>query len=147
MLWYNLYHVFFVVVLEFFISFMISTQQRLYSLFLFLQNLQIALVQHSMLKEQCNAQTAGKLRKVIGYLPMVVGHCQILAWALGQSLAWMNGDRMKISMILVTQKWWEHLLNMFTVVACSRVECVFLIKIIVSNILLLFCEIIYILSP
>lgn len=79
MLWYNLYHVFFVVVLEFFISFMISTQQRLYSLFLFLQNLQIALVQHSMLKEQCNAQTAGKLRKVIGYLPMVVGHCQILA--------------------------------------------------------------------
>lgn len=45
--------------------------------------IQIALVQHSILKELCSAPTVGKLRKDNGYMQMVVVHYLSLAWKIG----------------------------------------------------------------
>ena len=52
---------------------------------------QIALVQHSIQKEQCNAPTVGKLRKVNGFMQVVA--IQYL------SLTWTTGPMTRICMI------------------------------------------------
>jgi hypothetical protein len=59
---------------------------------------QIALDQHLMPKGVCNAPTAAKLRKGIGFMQMVSD--------LHMMLAWMSGPMMKTFMMLATQKWY-----------------------------------------
>lgn len=57
---------------------------------------QIALVQLLMLKEWCNAQIVGKLRKGIGSMQVALTACQMLVQ--------MSGDMMRTSTILVIRK-------------------------------------------
>lgn len=59
---------------------------------------QIALDQHLMPKGLCNAPTAAKLRKGIGFMQMVPD--------LHMMLAWMSGPMMKTFMTLATQIWY-----------------------------------------
>jgi hypothetical protein len=51
-----------------------------------------------MPKGLCNAPTAAKLRKGIGFMQMVPD--------LHMMLAWMSGPMMKTFMMLATQKWY-----------------------------------------
>ena len=57
-----------------------------------------------MSKGLCNAQTAAKLRKGIGFMRMVPD--------LHRMLTWMSGPMMKTFMMLATQKWYVTLLTL-----------------------------------